>query len=224
MIDPARLKSIELIFEDEDIIVVNKPSNMAVHGGASQDRKGTLFEILQQLSPKPLYPVHRLDKATSGLVVVAKSSSSAKELGQTWEQCEKFYSALVFGHTNPRVIDRDIDGQSARTEIIEVRKVQDQPKISELEIKLWTGRTHQIRRHLKAEGLPIVMDDKYGDFRDNKTFRQKMKDKSLSVSKRSLFLHAGRLRIAGREGDFKCNVPELWTECVTRIGARSENL
>ena len=66
---------------------------MAVHGGASLDRKGTLFDILQQLSPKRLYPVHRLDKATSGLVVLAKNADSVKKLGQTWEQSEKVYYA-----------------------------------------------------------------------------------------------------------------------------------
>ena len=224
MIDPTRLRSIKLIFEDENIVVLNKPPNMAVHGGASLDRKGTLFNILQQLSAQRLYPVHRLDKATSGLVVLAKNAESVKRLGQTWEQSEKIYYAWVFGKSEPKTITSNIDGHSAKTEIIRTRRLYDQPNISELEIKLWTGRTHQIRRHLKSEKLPVVMDDKYGDFRDNKAFRQQMKAMELSISKKGLFLHAGRLRIAGREAEFTCDVPELWKECATKLGSQAVNL
>ncbi|MEE2900909.1 MAG: RluA family pseudouridine synthase [Myxococcota bacterium] len=224
MIDPNRLKSIKLIFEDEDIVVVNKPSNMAVHGGASLDRKGTLFGILQQLSPTKLYPVHRLDKATSGLVVLAKNADSVKKLGQTWEQSEKVYYAWVFGKSEPKTITLDIDGQSAKTEIIGTRRMYDRANISELEIKLWTGRTHQIRRHLTAENLAVVMDDKYGDFRNNKAFRRQMKALGISISKKTLFLHAGRLRIASRQTEFTCDVPELWRECATKLGSQAGNL
>ena len=204
--------------------MVNKPPNMAVHGGANQERQGTLFDILQQLSNETLYPVHRLDKATSGLVVLAKSSESAKQLGQTWQQCEKFYCALIFGESQAKIIDRELDGVPATTEIVSSKLLCEVTQISELEIKLGTGRTHQIRRHLKAEQRSIVMDDKYGDFRKNKDFRLKMKARGISVSKRNLFLHAGRLKLTGRKAEYTAEVPRLWKDCVQALGSNSDNL
>jgi 23S rRNA pseudouridine1911/1915/1917 synthase len=175
---------------DDDVIVVAKPAGLVVHPGAGH-AGGTLVNGLLALYPEiaqvgdPMRPgiVHRLDRDTSGLLVVARSARAYDALvdAMSGHEVERRYVALVWGRlASPRgLIDAPIGrsdarrtrmtvregGKPARTEY-EVRAVYDGPVCSLIECRLETGRTHQIRVHLAAIGHPVVGDGTYGGARD----------------------------------------------------------
>ncbi|MEY8701835.1 RluA family pseudouridine synthase, partial [Francisella philomiragia] len=193
-----------ILYETDDYIVVDKPSGMAVHGGSGVN--SGLVERLRQLRPKVrrLDLVHRLDKETSGCVLLAKKHSSLVYFFDIFKErkVNKIYYALVHGHWDEKIDTIDLplsrtetkdgqrivkvdkrEGKRALTRILSVQKIGD---YSLLEIKLETGRTHQIRVHTRAMGHPIVADKKYGYMID---------DKKLLLAKGvdKLLLHAGKL-------------------------------
>jgi 23S rRNA pseudouridine955/2504/2580 synthase len=185
---PAR--EFPILFEDEHLLVIDKPAGVAVHGGS-----GVSFGVIEQLrrarpQAKFLELVHRLDKETSGLLLIAKKRSALTALQDQFRQREtgKTYAALVIG-TWPaarKVIDVALhkyldaagerrvravanDHADGRRSISLVRVVQSFAGYSLLDVTIKTGRTHQIRVHLQNEGHPIIGDDKYGDFSRNKS-------------------------------------------------------
>ncbi len=192
-----------ILYETDDYIVVDKPSGMAVHGGSGVN--SGLVERLRQLRPKVrrLDLVHRLDKETSGCVLLAKKHSSLVYFFDIFKErkVNKIYYALVHGHWDEKIDTIDLplsrtetkdgqrvvkvdkrEGKKALTRILSVQKIGD---YSLLEIKLETGRTHQIRVHTRAMGHPIVADKKYGYMIDDK--------KLLAKGVGKLLLHAGKL-------------------------------
>jgi 23S rRNA pseudouridine955/2504/2580 synthase len=204
---PAPAREFPVLLEDEHLIAIDKPSGVAVHGGS-----GVSFGVIEQLrQARPgarfLELVHRLDRETSGILLVAKKRSALTALQDQFREREtgKTYLALVAGAwpANKKVIDvplhkylqadgerrvkvvakDDPDGMRAIT-LVKVR--QKMEGFTLLEVTIKTGRTHQIRVHLASQGHPIAGDDKYGDFELNK-----------SLPKRGLkrmFLHAWRLQ------------------------------
>ena len=221
----APAKEFAVLFEDECLLAINKPAGVAVHGGS-----GVSFGVIEQLrmarpQAKFLELVHRLDRETSGILLVAKKRSALKNLQDQFREREtgKTYLAMVLGQwpVNKKVLDKplhkyllpdgerrvkvvakdDPDGMPSLT-LVRVRgagglvpATPQQPAGGErgyslLEVTIKTGRTHQIRVHLASEGLPIVGDDKYGDFESNKGLAR---TNSATPLKR-MFLHAWRLQ------------------------------
>lgn len=194
-----------IIFEDEGLLVLNKPSGWAVHGGS-----GLSVGVIEQLRlerPECQYLelVHRLDRDTSGLLVVAKKRSYLMSLHEQWRQksLQKHYVAFVRGawlqkkffdltsplvkyldHNGERRVRVDLNGSPSHTRIMASRIY---PEGSMLDILLLTGRTHQIRVHLSDAGFPLAGDDKYGDFPWNRVLQ--------TAGLKRLFLHAKTLRI-----------------------------
>ncbi len=188
-----------ILFEDDALVVINKPSGLAVHGGS-----GVSFGVIEQMrrarpQAKFLELVHRLDRETSGVLLLAKKRSALTAMHEIMREgnSDKRYLTLVLGNWQntrqhvklplykfdtpqgeKRVMVRE-GGQAAHT-IFNLQK--SWPGYSLLEAELKTGRTHQIRVHLSHLGFPIAGDDKYGDFARN---RELMK----SGLKR-MFLHA----------------------------------
>ena len=184
---PAR--EFPVLFEDEHLLVVDKPAGVAVHGGS-----GVSFGVIEQLrrarpEARFLELVHRLDKETSGILLLAKKRSALTRLQDQFRERDthKVYAALVFGAwpRNLKVIDLpllktlDAAGErhvkvvvhdQARRSISLVKVVQAAHGLSLLDVTIKTGRTHQIRVHLAHHGHPIVGDPKYGDFARNKAF------------------------------------------------------
>ena len=200
-----------LLMEDEHMLAINKPAGVAVHGGS-----GVSFGVIEQLrqarpGARMLELVHRLDRETSGVLLVAKKRSALTRLQDQFRDREtgKTYLALVHGQwpSNKKVMDlplqryllpdgvgegerrvriaslTDPGAQRAITLVRVARLVGD---FSLLEVTIKTGRTHQIRVHLASQGYPIVGDDKYGDFSLNKRLA--------AQGLKRMFLHAWRLQ------------------------------
>lgn len=196
--------NISILFEDEWFIVIDKPSGLAVHGGS-----GINFGLIETLRNQRkdcryLELVHRLDKNTSGVILIAKKRSALRELQAIFrsKQLKKYYFVGVSGvwrdkkkdvslylkktqhadGNHVRVVDESDDGKLSRS-IYYLEKVKN--NFSLLSVNLITGRTHQIRVQLSYEGYPVLGDDKYGDFVLNKS----LKSKNL----KRMFLHASKI-------------------------------
>jgi 23S rRNA pseudouridine955/2504/2580 synthase len=199
---PAR--DFVVAYEDEALIVVDKPAGVAVHGGS-----GVSFGVIEQLrrsrpQAKFLELAHRLDRETSGLLIVAKKRAALTRLHDQFRDggIGKRYFALVKGRwinglqhvrlpllkyltpEGERRVSVDDEGKAAHSI---VRLVARWENFSLVEVELKTGRTHQIRVHLSHLGFPLVGDDKYGDFALNKELAK-------SGLKR-MFLHAAKLKL-----------------------------
>ena len=182
---------LDVIYEDKNILIINKPKGMVVHPGAG-NYENTLVNALLYKYKKNLSDingtlrpgiVHRIDKETSGLLVIAKNNFAHANLGEQFSKhtIERKYLCLAWGVVRPlngkisTLITRDkknrqlmtvsdINGKKAITnyKTIKVFNIKDIPKISLIECKLETGRTHQIRVHLKYKGTSLLGDKQYG--------------------------------------------------------------
>lgn len=221
---PAPAREFPVLFEDEHLLAVDKPAGVAVHGGS-----GVSFGVIEQLrqarpAARLLELVHRLDRETSGILLVAKRRAALTALQDQFRDREtgKTYLALVEGDwpANRKVVDLplhkylladgerrvrvvgkdDPDGMRA---ITLVKVAQKLPGFSLLEVTIKTGRTHQIRVHLASQAHPIAGDDKYGDFDHNKALQKQ--------GLRRMFLHAWRLQFnhpaTGERIELLCPLP-----------------
>lgn len=237
---PAPAREFPVLLEDEHLIAIDKPAGIAVHGGS-----GVSFGVIEQLrqarpQAKFLELVHRLDRETSGILLVAKKRSALTHLQDQFREREtgKTYLALVTGiwPANKKVIDLplhkyvqadgerrvrvttadDPDGMRSIT-LVKVRSTaaarpaQGLPAMSLLEVTIKTGRTHQIRVHLASQGHPIVGDDKYGDFDLNKRLQK--------LAMKRMFLHAWRLQFnhpaSGERVELLAELPPELADFVT---------
>ena len=193
-----------IVFENDQLLVINKPSGLAVHGGSGINLG--LIEALRQMRPesKFLELVHCLDRDTSGAVMVAKKRSTLTALHEDLRQgrISKIYHALVMGHWSKRVTKVDaplkknelqsgervvrVDPEG-KTSITEFRLMETYERCSLIEAKPVTGRTHQIRVHALHAGHPIIGDPKYGDEPMNRLLK--------GEGVKRLFLHAAELRL-----------------------------
>ncbi len=204
---PAPGREFPLLMEDEHLLAIDKPAGVAVHGGS-----GVSFGVIEQLrqarpQARLLELVHRLDRETSGILLVAKKRSALKHLQDQFREREtgKTYLALVQGDWPARlkVIDQPLhkyllpdgerrvkvtgkDDPDGMRSITLVKVAQRLAGCTLLEVTIKTGRTHQIRVHLASQGHPIAGDDKYGDFEWNKALQKQ--------GLKRMFLHAWRLQ------------------------------
>jgi 23S rRNA pseudouridine1911/1915/1917 synthase len=217
--DRPRAEAIELdvVHEDEAILVIDKPAGLVVHPGHGH-REGTLVNALlgrgTRLSPRgaPDRPgiVHRLDRETSGLLIVAKTEAAHAALADAFSRREirKRYEALVWGHPDPdegiiekrigrsrsHPVKMAISGRGSREAVTRYRTREDLPGFSRMTLWPETGRTHQIRVHLQSIHHPIVGDARYGG-RMWKGVQDPLKRKALREFDR-LALHASHLSFA----------------------------
>jgi tRNA pseudouridine65 synthase len=165
-----------ILYRSAALVAVNKPSGLAVHRGQSHDPVHAL-ELVRDAVRSYVYPVHRLDRATSGVLVFALSEAAARAIGAEFAlgSVEKRYLALVRGNPPDSVLvehrlsqDDGKPPQEARTEFITRARYG---RYALVEALPKTGRTHQIRRHLKHLSCPIIGDVRYGKGDHNRFFR-----------------------------------------------------
>lgn len=190
------MKNVEILFEDDGCLVLNKPAGLAVQGG--EGIGVSLDDLLAaEFSPRPLL-VHRLDKDTSGTILVAKHKEAAAYFAKIIEERDilKKYNAVCKGAPAPAsgIISLDISVKGMMKKSgTQYKTVLTKDGFSFLELELGTGRMHQIRKHLASIGHPILGDDKYGDFAVNKAFKK-------AGGAKKLFLHARSLRFPEQNG------------------------
>jgi 23S rRNA pseudouridine955/2504/2580 synthase len=193
-----------IIYEDEWLLVVNKPSGLAVHGGSGIDFG--LIEHMRHIKPeyKFLELVHRIDKNTSGVIVIAKKRSALRSMQELFrnKKIKKNYLVAVKGNWDSKkkevslrlekkqtteghhvnVVEDPLKGKLSKSIFYLVKQMQHKTLLS---AQIITGRTHQIRVQLAFLGFPVLGDDKYGDFALNKKLQ--------SSGLKRMFLHAHKL-------------------------------
>lgn len=193
---------IDLIYRDDHIIVVNKPSGMLVHKGWGVGGPILVNVVRRLTGQKKVFPIHRLDRATSGIILLALDEESARLLNQSFRDraVGKKYLALVRGVTpesgridHPIVRAEDGKSQEATTDFKRLETVPAEPRdLSLVLVKPLTGRPHQIRRHLKHINHPVIGDSNYGRGRLNRAIREKYRLARLALHAFSLeFDHPG---------------------------------
>jgi tRNA pseudouridine65 synthase len=190
---------LRILYEDDDLLVASKPSGLLMHrSGISRDRVFFMQQLRDQLGGAWVYPVHRLDRATSGAVAVARSSEAARalQIAMQSEACEKRYLAFVRGRVpDAWRVERPLknergEPQSAATEFARLLEVDfgEERFCSLVRARLHAGRRHQVRRHLARDTFFILGDSAYGKGGINRHFRE-------TFGLPRLCLHACRLQL-----------------------------
>ncbi|MDX1811621.1 MAG: 23S rRNA pseudouridine(955/2504/2580) synthase RluC [Gammaproteobacteria bacterium] len=236
--DPSKaaLETLEksIIFEDKDLLIINKPSGFAVHGGSGVSYG--VIEGFRVLRPRErrLELVHRLDRDTSGCLIMAKKTSVLRAFHEMIrnDEMEKYYLALLKGvmpddeilvdqplrkfvtKSGERMVKIDKEGKASQTIFTVSRRFKNATLV---DVKLLTGRTHQIRVHSLYLDQPIAGDDKYGDEDFNKQMQ--------TVGLKRLFLHAKRLKfrhpVSGELMEPVAGLDKELTEVISKLGNES---
>jgi 23S rRNA pseudouridine955/2504/2580 synthase len=221
-----------IVYEDKALIVLNKPAGIAVHGGSGLNYG--VIEAFRQLRPdaKDIELVHRLDRDTSGLLMIAKKRSMLRHLHEALrgDGVDKRYMALVRGswptskkkvsapllknnlRSGERMVEVNPEGKEALTEFRVLRRFGEFATL--VEASPITGRTHQIRVHAMHAGHCIAGDSKYGD----DEFTREIRD----LGGKRLFLHAYALKIElpdGQKLELEAAVDSVWGQTLERLGA-----
>jgi tRNA pseudouridine65 synthase len=180
--------TLPVLYRDEALVVVDKPAGMIVHRGWAQDEV-TALSVLRGMLGQWVYPVHRLDRGTSGALIFALSSEIASVLGEAFmeDRVSKRYLALVRGQApDEALVDHALakePGKPKQPAQTRVARLFSHPVTDELTgmsrnyswVEAWplTGRAHQVRRHLKHLNHPIIGDVRYGKSEHNRLFRRR---------------------------------------------------
>ena len=203
---------IEIIFEDNSLLTLDKPAGLAVQEGRTVTKRESVLGVIEsRYREKGITPklVHRLDQDTSGLLLVAKGQETADQLESLFEtrQVEKSYLCLLAGRLpqNEGVIDSPLPGRDGKP-VRAVTRFEVEKRFSDTtlaRVRIETGRMHQIRLHFAKLGYPVVMDDQHGDFAFNKRFRKQ-------YGLKRQFLHAASLTLdyVGKKRTWTAPLPE----------------
>ncbi len=216
-------RGFEILFEDRELIVGNKAAGILTVA-ALWEKQNTIHQILNSyvrkgsaVSKKSVYVVHRLDQATSGVLIFAKTPEAQDFLKNNWKTTVKTYYAIVHGHLQKKqdtisshlvqdedyVVSSTSDKEQGKLAMTEYTVVQEEKELSLLKINLLTGKKNQIRVHLAEAGHPIVGDSKYG--------KKKNDGKNLMLHSFSIeFTHP----FNGRRVQVAAKVPEYFTRWI----------
>jgi tRNA pseudouridine65 synthase len=194
-----------ILHRDARCVVVAKPSGVATHRGwAHDDGDDPLLQQVRDLVNAYVYPVHRLDRGASGIVLFALDREAAAAFAAAWPEADKRYLAITRGHPAEHVvIDHPIPkapGEARVPAITEIWRRETFGRYALVEARPRTGRLHQIRRHLKHVSCPLIGDVRYGKGEHNRLWRERF-------GVHRLALHARSLRVAHPDGG------ELMVDC-----------
>ena len=214
-----------ILYEDEGIVVLNKPAGLAVHGGS-----GIAYGVIDMLRAgrcdDRLELVHRLDRDTSGCLLLAKDMAVLRSLHDALRagKVRKGYIALLKGQLQRRELNIDeplsrqktaagerkvIIDAAGKPSATHIRRCQELESATLADINLLTGRTHQIRVHAADAGYPLAGDDKYGDWAFNKKLRR--------LGLKRLFLHAARLELPDHQLTLEAPLPDDLNAVIERL-------
>lgn len=218
-----RLKGIKIIYEDRDILVIDKPSGLLTMG-TDTEKENTAYSILTDYvrkgyskSRNRIFIVHRIDRDTSGLIIFAKNEKSKIFLQGAWDKTQKKYLAVVYGNfleksgaitsylteNKARMVYSTSDMSVGKLSTTRYKVLREDRGLSLLEVDLVTGRKNQIRAHFAEKGHPIVGDKKFGKKDDS--------HKRLALHARSIsFVHP----FNGRQLMFETPIPEYFLSLV----------
>ena len=215
-----------IIYEDKNILAINKPYDISVQGGTNIDVSvADIISSMNKNENTALKLVHRIDKTTTGILIIAKNLESANELTKLFKnknKIEKYYLALCIGKFNNKngtinipltkknnsdiVFKDEKNGKEAITKY-EVLKYSSEHNISLLKLQILTGRTHQIRVHLKEIGHPILGDFKYNKFKND----------FISSNRLQLHSYQTKLNLFGKKIDITANIPDKMLNIIKEI-------
>jgi len=225
---------LSIIFEDEFIICVSKPNNMLVHHSHHSRNKieeTSLLQLLKEELKADFYPIHRLDRKTSGIILLAKKKEFVAKFQElfTTDKIQKTYYGVVRGHAPEiKTIDSPVkgrDGKVHKEALTHLKtmatitlnipvKPYDTSRYSLVKLSPKTGRMHQLRVHMNKISHPLIGDTKYGDKNHDTMFIE-------NFGWENLFLHAYKLSFkhpyTSKELNLVANFPEDWIELFTKF-------
>jgi 23S rRNA pseudouridine955/2504/2580 synthase len=250
---PAAVKQFKVVYEDDNVLIVSKPAGLLTHGDEQEKSHTLANQVLGYLLENGSYdaaaarsftpsPVNRLDRNTSGLVIFGKNPKAIRDLNNMIKhkgEVEKYYLTVVKGdltaalslkdrilkdESSNRVTVLPEGGEAGRLSETHVRPVRALNGYTLAEVRLVTGRPHQIRAHLADAGYPVIGDRKYGDPKANRRAASRF-------GLNNQFLHACRITIkTGRESleylsgqTFECALPDNYAEIVAALGGADDS-
>jgi tRNA pseudouridine65 synthase len=233
--------NLDIIFEDQFIICVNKPNNMVVHHAYHSRNVADEMALLQLIQAEKgikVYPIHRLDRKTSGIILLAKETIHVSKFQElfTNNEIEKTYYGVVRGFSpESKIIDSPVKGRDASIHkdaltylktleqiVLEIPvKPYDSSRYSLVELKPKTGRMHQLRVHTNKISHPLIGDIKYGDKNHDLMFEE-------NFGWKNMFLHAGHLKFKHPFSEevliLKANFPKDWISLFEEFNWTNPNV
>ena len=233
--------NIEKLYEDDDLVVVNKPAGVLVVPDRHDQSLTSLNKLLEAKLGQRVWVVHRLDRETSGVICFAKNEAAHRYLSIMFQERDvnKFYAGLVNGIVSPTegriennlaehpaVNGKMIVAKKGKLSITDYKVVEQWPLYALMQFQIHTGRTHQIRVHMQSIGHPIVCDDLYGDGKPfllsniKRKYKMSEKDEEERPLLSRLALHAYRLEFEKEDGtplSIEAPLPKDMAACVNQL-------
>lgn len=223
---------VEVLYSDDEIIIIDKPAAMLTHTHSMDRESPTIVQALATEFGESVYTVHRLDRMTTGAMVLARTRASAGELSRQFRDREigKTYLAIVRGHlgasgtietpiartSDSTVLPAHTDYETlAWGRVSEPMGRYEEGWFSLVRLSLLTGRSHQARRHLHRIDHPIVGDNKHGDKAYNRWAADRMRTKHLYLRAIELTFHHPHTGAGMRA---RLGIPDLWTQFLHEVG------
>jgi 23S rRNA pseudouridine955/2504/2580 synthase/23S rRNA pseudouridine1911/1915/1917 synthase len=233
--------SLDILFEDDDLLIVNKPAGLLVIPDRFNSALPSLNRLLEQRLGQRLWVVHRLDRETSGVICFAKNEQSHKYLSKLFMERDvnKYYIGLVNGRVvpetgtiekaiieHPHVKGKMVVAKKGKASVTDYKVLEQWPLYSLVEFQIHTGRTHQIRVHMQSIGHPITCDELYGDGKPfflsaiKRKYRLSDNEEAERPLLSRLALHALRLEFKKEDGTeiiAEAPIPKDIAACVKQL-------